>query len=90
MDFDIQHIAKLARLKIEGTDEEKFTKDLGNIIQMVEHLPDIQGDGTLIDPDHPMVMREDKPEKKFHRDELLKNAPEIQAGCVVVPKVMEE
>ena len=89
MDFDILHIATLSRLKIDPREEEKFANEMANIIQMVEHLPDIQGDGTLIDPDHPMTMRKDEVEPSFRRDELLKNAPQVQAGCVVVPKVME-
>lgn len=89
MEVDIQHIANLARLKVETHEEEKFAKELVNIIQMVENLPDIKGDGALIDPDNPMVMREDKCEKIFHREELLSNAPQVQAGCVVVPKVVE-
>ena len=60
-----------------------------NIVAMVEKLPDIDASGALIDPDNPMEMRKDVPEKKFTRDELLKNAPEVQAGCIVVPKVVD-
>ncbi|MEG0895322.1 MAG: Asp-tRNA(Asn)/Glu-tRNA(Gln) amidotransferase subunit GatC [Oscillospiraceae bacterium] len=37
-----------------------------------------------------MELREDVVENKFKRDEILKNAPQIKAGCIVVPKVIEE
>lgn len=56
---------------------------------MVENLPEISGDGTLIDPSNPMKMREDVAENNYKRDELMKNAPQTQAGCVVVPRVVE-
>ena len=52
-------------------------------------LPALPASGALIDPDHPMTMRQDKAENTFRRDELLKNAPQVQAGCVVVPRIVE-
>ena len=43
-----------------------------------------------LDTENPMTLREDVAvQNKFSRDELLKNAPEVQAGCLVVPKTVE-
>lgn len=89
MEIDLQHIATLARLKIPQEKFEKFNRDFIDIIQMVENLPDVQGDGTLLDPEHPMTLRRDEVKNEYRRDELLQNAPEVQAGCVVVPRVVE-
>ena len=37
-----------------------------------------------------MTLREDiAVTNKFKREELLSNAPEVQAGCLVVPKTVE-
>ena len=37
-----------------------------------------------------MTLREDVAETgKFTREELMKNAPEVQAGCLLVPKTVE-
>lgn len=90
MKIDIRHIAKLSRLKIEDDKLEKFEKDMELIVNMVDDMPDIDGDLTLLDEDNPMTLREDKAvTDKFKRDELLANAPEVQAGCLVVPKTVE-
>jgi len=89
MNIDIKHIAKLSRLKIEDDKLEKFEKEMKNIVDMVEKLPDID-DELVLDSSNPLKLREDKAvTDKFTRDELLKNAPKVQAGCLVVPKTVE-
>ena len=60
-----------------------------NIVGMVEKLPDIQDEMTL-DPDNPMILRKDVAvQDKFTRQELMQNAPQVKAGCLVVPKTVE-
>ncbi len=89
MNIDIKHIAKLSRLRIEDDKIEKFEKDMQSIVNMVEQLPDID-DTLTLDPANAMKLREDvEVTGKFTRDELLKNAPQVQAGCLVVPKIVE-
>lgn len=90
MKIDIKHIAKLSRLKIEDDKLEKFEKDMETIVNMVDNMPDADGPLTLLDEENPMTLREDKAvTDKFKREELLANAPEVQAGCLVVPKTVE-
>lgn len=89
MDVDVKKLAKLARLKLEEAQIPSFEKDMQNILGMVENLPEMTDGGTLIDPQNPMILRKDNCEQNFRRDELLKNAPQTQAGCVVVPRVVE-
>lgn len=89
MKIDINRLAKLARLRIEPEQEAGFQKDMNNILGMVENLPELSDSGALIDPQNPMQLREDISEQKYRRDDLLKNAPQTQAGCVVVPRVVE-
>lgn len=89
MNIDIKHIAKLSRLRIEDSELEKFEKEMQNIVDMVEQLPDID-DEIILDASNPMRLREDVAvNDKFTRNELLKNAPNVQAGCLVVPKTVE-
>jgi len=89
MKIDIKHIAKLARLRIDEQKFEKFEKDMQSIVDMIENLPDINEELAL-DKENPMVLRKDKAvTNKFAREELLKNAPQVQAGCLVVPKTVE-
>ena len=89
MKIDIKHIAKLSRLKIEDEKLEKFEKDMESIVNMVDRLPEVDGDVDL-NPEDAMTLREDKAvTDKFRREELLANAPEVQAGCLAVPKTVE-
>lgn len=89
MNIDIKHIAKLARLRIEDDQLDKFESEMQNIVGMVDKLPDIQDEITL-DPDNPMILRKDVAvQDKFTRQELMQNAPQVKAGCLVVPKTVE-
>ena len=89
MNIDIKHIAKLARLKIDDDKLEKFESDMQNIVEMVDKLPDINEELTL-DESNAMTLREDKAvTNKYTRAELMKNAPSVKAGCLVVPKTVE-
>ena len=89
MNIDIKHIAKLARLRIEDDQLDKFESEMENIVGMVEKLPDIQEEMTL-DPDNPMILRKDVAvQDKFTRQELMQNAPQVKAGCLGVPKTVE-
>ncbi len=89
MKIDIKHVAKLSRLRIEDDKLEKFEKDMESIVNMVNKLPDAE-EALDLNPKDIMTLREDKAvTDKFKREELLKNAPEVQAGCLVVPKTVE-
>ena len=89
MNIDIKHIAKLARLRIEDDQLDKFESEMENIVGMVEKLPDIQDEMTL-DPDNPMILRKDVAvQDKFTRQELMQNAPQVKAGCLVWHKTVE-
>lgn len=89
MNIDIKHIAKLARLKIEDDQLGKFESEMQNIVNMVENLPDID-DELVLDESNPMILRKDKAvTDKYTRQELMANAPQVKAGCLVVPKTVE-
>lgn len=90
MNIDIKHIAKLARLEIPEDELEMFGTQMENIVKMVEKLPDIS-DELEPDPATPMKLRPDVAESgKFTRQELMQNAPSVKAGCLVVPKTVEQ
>ena len=89
MEIDIKHIAKLARLSIPEEKVEKFQKEMENIINMVENLPELDTEGALVDPTNTMELRKDEVQPSFPRDEMLKNAPNTAAGCILIPKVVD-
>lgn len=89
---DVKHIANLARLELSKEELEKYTKDLGNIVDFSNTLSKIDVNG--VEPtnhilDIKNVFRKDEIKNSYEREEILKNAPDKQAGCVSVPKVVE-
>ncbi len=89
MNIDIKRVAKLARLRIEEEKLDKFEREMESIVAMVENLPELTDKAVGLDPSRPMGLREDKIRPSLKRGELLANAPQTQAGCVVVPKTVE-
>jgi aspartyl-tRNA(Asn)/glutamyl-tRNA(Gln) amidotransferase subunit C len=87
----VVRVAELARLRISEEEVEKFTVQLGSIIEFVEQLKGIDTAdieptcflAPLHDPTRPDVERPSLP-----RDELLQNGPEVKDGFFVVPKVI--
>lgn len=89
---EVLHIAKLAKLELSEVQLEKNTKDLSDIVAFAGQLNEIDVEGvtpTAHILDIKNVFREDVIEPSYARDEILKNAPEAQGGCVSVPKVVE-
>lgn len=89
---DVIHIAKLARLKFSDQELEKYTKDLSDIVDFAETLKSINVEG--VEPTAHIlkvqnVFREDELKPSCNREELFKNAPSKDAGCITVPRVVE-
>lgn len=89
---DVKHIANLARLEISEKELDKYTEDLSNIVDYATTLSNIDVSG--VDPtnhilDIKNVFRKDEVKDSYDREEILKNAPDKQAGCISVPKVVE-
>jgi aspartyl-tRNA(Asn)/glutamyl-tRNA(Gln) amidotransferase subunit C len=88
---DVQYVAKLARLEVTEAETAKYTEQLGNILQYVEQLNQL--DTTQVEPlTHPLdmknVFRPDMNEPSLTQKEVLSNGPEVQAGHFKVPKIM--
>ena len=89
---DVRYLANLARLEFTDKEEEKFTNDLSNIVDFANTLSkvvveNVRPTAHILDLQN--VLREDIVCKSYSREEILKNAPSKQAGCISVPKVME-
>lgn len=87
---DVEYVAELARLYISEEQKEKLTQEMGNIIVFADKLSELE------DADVPVnnttvynVFRDDKIKESFDREDLLKNAPDKQAGCYCVPRIVE-
>ena len=89
---EVEYVAKLARLYVSEEEKAKLTKNMSAIIEFADTLPKIDTDGVA-PAAHAIpvqnVFREDVVKDSYKRDDILKNAPEKEAGCFSVPKVVE-
>lgn len=90
MDIDMMQIAKLCKIKIDDEVAEKIKANISKILKSVEDLPNFDKNENFFNPNNIMTLRDDDVKnQEFTRDDILKNAPKIKAGCVVVPKEID-
>ena len=89
---DVKKIAKLARLAISEQDIPAYAKELSAILGLVEQMSSVDTDG-VIPMAHPLNiaqrLRADVVTESDQRESLQKNAPRVESGLYLVPKVIE-
>jgi aspartyl-tRNA(Asn)/glutamyl-tRNA(Gln) amidotransferase subunit C len=88
---EVEHVARLARLKLSQNERELFTDQLNAILDYMEKLNEL--DTGAIEPtfhvvSHQNVMREDKAKESQPQEATLENAPDKAQGCFRVPKII--
>ncbi len=89
---EAKHIAKLSRLEFNDEKLQKITDELSNIVDFANTLSEINVEGvkpTAHILDIKNVFRKDEVKDSYNREEILKNAPDKESGCVSVPKTVE-
>lgn len=90
MNIDIVHLAELCKIKIDDELAKKIKNDISKILKSVEDLPNPSEGESFFNPNNIMTLRnDDVKDQEFTRDDILKNAPQIKAGCAVVPKEID-
>jgi aspartyl-tRNA(Asn)/glutamyl-tRNA(Gln) amidotransferase subunit C len=91
--LEVAHVARLARLGLTEEELERFTSQLAAVL---EHAADIAAldIAGLAPTAHPFplanVFREDVPRPCLPRDEVLSQAPEVEADRFRIPRIMGE
>lgn len=89
---EVEKIASLARLAVSGQDISAYAKELSAILDLVEQMNSIDTDGVM-PMAHPLDLaqrlRADAVTESDQRESLQKNAPRVEAGLYLVPKVIE-
>ncbi len=90
---DVEHVAYLARLGLTREELERFTVQLGDILENMEILSEL--DTSRIAPTAQViplrsVMRPDELWNPLTQSEVLANAPATGDGCFEIPPVFEE
>jgi aspartyl-tRNA(Asn)/glutamyl-tRNA(Gln) amidotransferase subunit C len=90
-DFNVRHLASLARLTLSPAEEDAFTRQLGQILEFAAQVRSVPTDGVP-QTTHVMVppMRErcDDAGTSLSASDALANAPEAASGLFRVPRVL--
>lgn len=89
---DVKNIAHLARLEISAEAVTDYTKDLSNILDLVEQMNQVDTDG--VQPmAHPMDaqqrLRPDEVSETNQREKFQSISPDVENGLFRVPKVID-
>ena len=89
---DVEKVAKLARLKLTDEELDTFTSQLGQVLEYVDVLNELDTDD--IEPmahvaDIANVFREDKAGESLPREKALANAPKTDGKYFLVPQIIE-
>jgi aspartyl-tRNA(Asn)/glutamyl-tRNA(Gln) amidotransferase subunit C len=89
---DVAKIAHLARLAVEPEESAALGRDLSNILDLVAQM-DAVDTGSVEPMAHPLEMaqrlREDAVTEENMRERYQANAPAVENGLFLVPKVIE-
>ena len=88
---EVLYVANLARLDLDEASIEKFAGQIGNILEYIAKLNEVETEG-IRPTSHAIsftnVFREDEQRPPLDRERVLANAPEKEDGNFVVPKVV--
>ena len=91
---DVENIAHLARLEITEAELPVYVGSLSAILAFVEQLSGAAAGDDVLPMAHPLEgqvqpLREDCVTEMDRREAYQANAPEVEAGLYLVPKVLE-
>jgi aspartyl-tRNA(Asn)/glutamyl-tRNA(Gln) amidotransferase subunit C len=88
----VQQIALLARLRVDDADIGEVVEKLSGIVDFVDQLQAAPTDDVL-PMAHPLNqtqrLRADVVTERDERDQIQQNAPAVQDGLYLVPRVLE-
>ena len=91
-DQELKEIAYLARINIKEDSFSSLKKELEQILELFEELNEADT-SEVTAMSHPLDLsqptRKDEVTEENQREELLKNAPSVQSGLFLVPKLID-
>jgi aspartyl-tRNA(Asn)/glutamyl-tRNA(Gln) amidotransferase subunit C len=89
---EVEHIAELARLSLSDDEKALYQEQLSAILDHAERLQAL--DTSAIPPTATVlplrsVMRADEPRDSMSREDVLANAPQVEANSFRVQAVMD-
>ena len=90
---EVEKVAKLARLAMTETEAAAYSQQLNQIVAYVQKLKTFPTEG--VEPTSTVlgqtnVFRPDQAQPSLAHDQALGNAPDAEAYCFRVPKIIQE
>ncbi|MGI9032125.1 MAG: Asp-tRNA(Asn)/Glu-tRNA(Gln) amidotransferase subunit GatC [Acidimicrobiales bacterium] len=90
---DVVHVAGLARLALTDEELDRFTDQLGAVLEHAADVASVDTEGVAPTA-HPLplvnVLRDDTVVPGLARDEVLAQAPAVEDGRFRVPRILGE
>ena len=90
---EVLHVAHLARIAVSDDEIEKYSNDLGQLLDEVKKINDVEekDDELLITPIHHIaLLREDENNNSIKFDDAKTNIPKSDGNFVEVPVMINE
>ncbi len=89
---EVEHIANLARLDLTDDEKARYREQLSAILDYFTQLSELDTGGipptsSVLSPRS--VLRDDEPHPGLSLEDLLRNAPDAEAGQFRVPFILE-
>jgi aspartyl-tRNA(Asn)/glutamyl-tRNA(Gln) amidotransferase subunit C len=92
VEIDIEHVARLARLELTEDEKARLREQLGVIIEHAAKVGEVAADDvppTAYAIPRSNVLRPDEITPSLSTEEVLSNAPEVEADRFKVPRIVE-
>lgn len=93
VEIDIEHVARLARLRLTDEEKERFSRQLAHILEHAARVGEVAA-ADVPPTSHPVpranVYRPDEPRPSLSHEAALANAPDPEDGRFRVPRIVEE
>jgi len=87
---EVEHVARLARLRFEEEELSRLQLELGQIIDFIQQLSELDLSGMEV-TSHAValknVLRPDEPLPGLTQQEATANGPDVERGQFVVPRI---
>ncbi|WP_028585766.1 Asp-tRNA(Asn)/Glu-tRNA(Gln) amidotransferase subunit GatC [Desulfogranum mediterraneum] len=88
---EVERVAALARLQLDGPEVERMTRQLDTILSYVAKLDEIDTQGVEVTTHTQQVVnafREDEVQPSLQPEQALANAPEDNGASFSVPRII--
>jgi aspartyl-tRNA(Asn)/glutamyl-tRNA(Gln) amidotransferase subunit C len=93
VEIDIDHVARLARLRLTDEEKARFSRQLALILEHAARVGEVAA-ADVPPTSHPVpranVYRSDEPRESLSQEAALANAPDPEDGRFRVPRIVEE